>query len=172
MSSSILRTAFIPKRPIGAFRGSLLGFLAGVATVSAAGYYTLFDKVKGMSYTIPVILSPPTQYMTAASMLQQSVDEIKTSSLALRAYSARLEALEERCTELSATAATKAALESVQTDAKALYVGVTHEQPREELRDVSQNETHLTSLDIKRAVWSLEEDMRELMRDRRTRVVV
>lgn len=40
------RTPFIPKRPIGPFRGSLLGFLGGVCMVSAVGFYTLFDKVR------------------------------------------------------------------------------------------------------------------------------
>lgn len=40
-----MQTAFIPKRPIGPFRGSLLGFLGGVCAVSAFGFYTLFDKV-------------------------------------------------------------------------------------------------------------------------------
>lgn len=46
MSTSNASSLLIPKRPIGPFRGSVLGFLAGVCTVSAIGFYTLFDKVR------------------------------------------------------------------------------------------------------------------------------
>lgn len=41
-----MTSTLIPRRPVGAFRGSALGFLGGVCAVSVVGFYTLFDKVR------------------------------------------------------------------------------------------------------------------------------
>lgn len=126
------RTPFIPKRPIGPFRGSVLGFLGGVCAVSAFGFYTLFDK-----------------YTTASALLLKSVDEMKESSVELQTYAKRLEAVEARCKKLEAAAASREEVKRVESDAKALY-----------------NEANLSIVDLKRTVWGLEEDTKDLLEER------
>ncbi|KAK9898167.1 hypothetical protein P389DRAFT_166485 [Cystobasidium minutum MCA 4210] len=127
-----MQTAFIPKRPIGPFRGSLLGFLGGVCAVSAFGFYTLFDK-----------------YTTASALLLQSVDDLKRTSLELQNYTERLEKVEERCKRLEVNSATREETARIEKDSRALY-----------------DEARLSLMDVKRAVWGLEEHTRLLQEDR------
>jgi len=117
-------TVLIPKRPIGPFRGSVLGFLAGVCTVSAIGFYTLFDKVRWdpLPYHLLPQLTFVSQYTTASASLLQSVEELKANSVHLETYAKRIERLEQQYKQLAATSAKQTELQRVEKDARNLYV--------------------------------------------------
>jgi hypothetical protein len=119
-----MQTAFIPKRPIGPFRGSVLGFLGGVCAVSAFGFYTLFDKVIFGQFPISGRRADGSfsQYTTASALLLQSVEDLKRSSLELQNYTERLEKVEERCKRLEARSATREEAARIERDTRALYV--------------------------------------------------
>lgn len=116
-----MTSTLIPRRPVGAFRGSLLGFLGGVCALSAVGFYTLFDKVRSATkHDEPSSCS--LQYTTASTLLLQSVEELKQSSAELQNYAGRLETVEARCKALEATTARSEEVRRVEADTKALYV--------------------------------------------------
>ena len=159
-----MTSTLIPRRPVGAFRGSLLGFLGGVCAVSAVGFYTLFDKVQtGVKHSRPCL--HPSQYTTASKLLLQSVEELKQSSAELQNYAGRLETVEARCKALEATTARSEEVRRVEADTKALYVRIGLEW-RESADLPSQTEMNLSMLEAKRAIWGLEEDARLLLEDR------
>lgn len=64
------------------------------------------------------------QYTTASRLLLESVSELKASSVELQGYARRLEQLEGRMNELSASMANKTELAAVKRDSRSLYVGV------------------------------------------------
>ena len=63
------------------------------------------------------------QYTTASSLLLQSVEELKQSSVELQHYAQRLERVEARCKKLEDAAATRAEVQRIAGENKALYVG-------------------------------------------------
>jgi hypothetical protein len=114
------------------------------------------------------------QYTTASSLLLQSVEELKQSSVELQHYAQRLERVEARCKKLEDTAATRAEVQRIAAEKKALYVGATvpaaaQRRPlrdAEETRSSPQTELNLSLLEAKKNIWGLEGDVQLLLADR------
>ncbi|KAJ8080676.1 hypothetical protein PM082_017510 [Marasmius tenuissimus] len=92
------------KKPIGGFRGGIVGFLFGFSLASSFAAYQLLDE-----------------YKQASAALQASVEELKTSTeKALR----RIEAVEKDLKALTSASATKEDISRVRAEVKKLYDGL------------------------------------------------
>ncbi|KAJ2620096.1 hypothetical protein H4R22_005335 [Coemansia sp. RSA 1290] len=77
------------KRPVGGFRGGVVGFLLGVTTAGAAGFVYLIEE-----------------YHKATGLVLSSVDELEKSSAKVREHVKKIEAVEAQLQKLRQTAAT------------------------------------------------------------------
>ncbi|GAA5838489.1 hypothetical protein JCM11251_003407 [Rhodosporidiobolus azoricus] len=91
------------RRPVGAFRGGLIGFLLGVTSVGSYGYFMLLDD-----------------YSKASGTLLDSVEELKGSTEQMTTHVTRITSLEETTTSLSERSATKAELDSLRQEYRKL----------------------------------------------------
>ncbi|KAF7314187.1 hypothetical protein MKEN_00890900 [Mycena kentingensis (nom. inval.)] len=96
-----------PKKPVGAVRGGILGFLTGFSLAASLAAYNLLD-----------------QYNTASAALQASVDELKQSTDQISAHIRRIEAVEKDQKMLADKTALKEDLSKVRTEVKKLYDGL------------------------------------------------
>ena len=108
------------------------------------------------------------QYTTASSLLLQSVEELKQSSVELQHYAQRLERVEARCKKLEDTAATRAEVQRIAAENKALYVGTAAAagQAHQLTAHCMQTELNLSLLEAKKNIWGLEGDVQLLLADR------
>ncbi|KAJ7212168.1 hypothetical protein GGX14DRAFT_447785, partial [Mycena pura] len=95
------------KKPVGAIRGGVVGFLAGFSLAASIAAYNLLDE-----------------YNTASAALQASVDELKRSTAEISAHVRRIEAVEKDQKALSDTTASKDDVSKVRAEVKQLYDGL------------------------------------------------
>ncbi|KAM0748100.1 hypothetical protein T439DRAFT_73685 [Meredithblackwellia eburnea MCA 4105] len=94
------------RRPVGAFRGGLIGFLLGTSIVGAYGYFALLED-----------------YAEASKTLLLSVEELKSSTSQLTSHLTRVSALEGSLSQLESKVKTLAArteLDSMRAEYKGL----------------------------------------------------
>ncbi|KAF9475641.1 hypothetical protein BDN70DRAFT_227283 [Pholiota conissans] len=123
------------KKPIGGFRGGIVGFLFGFSLASSFAAYHLLEE-----------------YQRASAALQASVDELKISTEKVSAHVRRIEAVEKDLKALSDVSASKEDISRVRTEVKKLYDGLhvdylglrTHVWGiQEDLHKLSKNSTEV-----------------------------
>ncbi|KAG8214892.1 hypothetical protein J3R82DRAFT_10063 [Butyriboletus roseoflavus] len=102
-----LGTVSSPKKPVGGFRGGIIGFLFGFSLASTYAAYHLLDE-----------------YKAASAALQASVEELQVSTAKVTAHVRRIEAVEKDLKALSQSTASKDDLSRVRAEAKKLYDGL------------------------------------------------
>ncbi|EGN97977.1 hypothetical protein SERLA73DRAFT_91139 [Serpula lacrymans var. lacrymans S7.3] len=95
------------KKPIGGFRGGVIGFLFGFSLASAFAAYHLLDE-----------------YKQASAALQASVEELQASTEKVSAHVRRIEAVEKDLKALSQSSAGNEDLSRVRAELKKLYDGL------------------------------------------------
>ncbi|KIJ54373.1 hypothetical protein M422DRAFT_775502 [Sphaerobolus stellatus SS14] len=95
------------KRPVGGFRGGVIGFLLGFSVASAYAAYHLLDE-----------------YKLASNTLQASVEELQISTQKVAAHIRRIEAVEKELKALTESAAGKDDIVRVRAEMKKLYDGL------------------------------------------------
>ncbi|CCL99259.1 uncharacterized protein FIBRA_01274 [Fibroporia radiculosa] len=96
-----------PKKPVGAFRGGVVGFLFGFSLASSLAAYHLLEE-----------------YKMASAALQASVEELQMSTAKVSAHVRRIEAVEKDLKALSETSASKEDVSRVRAEMKKLYDGL------------------------------------------------
>ncbi|KAJ7175798.1 hypothetical protein C8R46DRAFT_1079520, partial [Mycena filopes] len=96
-----------PKKPIGAFRGGIVGFLAGFSLAASIAAYNLLDE-----------------YNLASVALQASVDELKLSTEKISAHVRRIEAVEKDLKALGDSTISKDELARLRGEVKKTYDGL------------------------------------------------
>ncbi|PPQ91697.1 hypothetical protein CVT25_012910 [Psilocybe cyanescens] len=97
----------VQKKPVGGFRGGVVGFLFGFSLASSLAAYHLLDE-----------------YQKASAALQASVEELKISTENVTVHVRRIEAVEKDLKALSDASATKEDISRVRTEVKKLYDGL------------------------------------------------
>ncbi|KAJ6619450.1 hypothetical protein B0H10DRAFT_1876810 [Mycena sp. CBHHK59/15] len=95
------------RRPIGAFRGGIVGFLFGFSIAASFAAYNLLDE-----------------YNQASVTLQASVEELKLRTEQISAHVRRIEAVEKDLKVLSASSSTKDDLSRLRTEVKKICDGL------------------------------------------------
>ncbi|KAI0076321.1 hypothetical protein K474DRAFT_1663155 [Panus rudis PR-1116 ss-1] len=96
-----------PKKPVGAFRGGIVGFLFGFSLASSYAAYHLLDE-----------------YKQASAALQASVDELQQSTQRVSSHIKRIEAVEKDLKALRDASASKEDISRVRAEMKKLYEGL------------------------------------------------
>ncbi|KAI0917368.1 hypothetical protein AcW1_007430 [Taiwanofungus camphoratus] len=96
-----------PKKPVGAFRGGIVGFLFGFSLASSLAAYHLLEE-----------------YKLASAALQASVEELALSTQKVSAHVRRIEAVEKDLKALGDASATKEDFSRVRAEMKKLYDGL------------------------------------------------
>ncbi|TFL02397.1 hypothetical protein BDV98DRAFT_546807 [Pterulicium gracile] len=96
-----------PKRPIGGFRGGIVGFLFGFSLASSFAAYQLLDE-----------------YKQASAALQSSVEELRVSTESVSEHVRRIEAVEKDLKALAGSSATKEDVSRIRAEMKKLYDGL------------------------------------------------
>ncbi|BGP58454.1 hypothetical protein JCM8202_005439 [Rhodotorula sphaerocarpa] len=91
------------RRPVGAFRGGIIGFLLGLSAVGGYGYLRVLDD-----------------YRQASERLLVSVEELKSSTEQMAAHLSRITALESNLDRLTRDAAMTSEVDSVRDEARQL----------------------------------------------------
>ncbi|KDE07211.1 hypothetical protein MVLG_02434 [Microbotryum lychnidis-dioicae p1A1 Lamole] len=91
------------QRPIGAFRGGLIGFLLGMTTVGIWGYTHLLQD-----------------YMTASKALLDSVQELHVSTKKMTSHIERIEAVEKTVNELRKSSSTNDQIDTLRKEYRKL----------------------------------------------------
>ncbi|EIN12777.1 hypothetical protein PUNSTDRAFT_141382 [Punctularia strigosozonata HHB-11173 SS5] len=95
------------RKPVGAFRGGIVGFLFGFSLAASYAAYHLLDE-----------------YKLASAALQASVEELHASTEKISAQIRRIEAVEKDLKALSGTSASKEDLSKIRAEVKKLYDGL------------------------------------------------
>ncbi|KAF8967137.1 hypothetical protein BDZ97DRAFT_1656923 [Flammula alnicola] len=106
-ATSNLGTVPVQKKPIGGFRGGIVGFLFGFSLASSFAAYHLLEE-----------------YQKASAALQASVEELKISTEKVSAHVRRIEAVEKDLKALTDASASKDDISRVRTEVKKLYDGL------------------------------------------------
>ncbi|KAF9554718.1 hypothetical protein CPC08DRAFT_712682 [Agrocybe pediades] len=106
-ATSNLGAVPVQKKPIGGFRGGIVGFLFGFSLASSYAAYHLLEE-----------------YQKASAALQASVEELKLSTEKVSAHVRRIEAVEKDLKALNDASATKEDISRVRTEVKKLYDGL------------------------------------------------
>ncbi|KAJ3515392.1 hypothetical protein NLJ89_g1800 [Agrocybe chaxingu] len=106
-ATSNLGTVQVQKKPIGGFRGGIVGFLFGFSLASSFAAYHLLEE-----------------YQQASAVLQASVEELKISTEKVSAHVRRIEAVEKDLKALSDASASKEDISRVRAEVKKLYDGL------------------------------------------------
>ncbi|KAI8323183.1 hypothetical protein GQ54DRAFT_296887 [Martensiomyces pterosporus] len=113
------------KRPIGGFRGGVVGFLLGVTSAGAFGFVYLIEE-----------------YQKATSLVLSSVDELEKSSLKVKEYVKKIEAVESDLEKLRANSATSQQVAQLKADWRKQHDILTRDH-----------------LELKAHVWEIEQDV-------------
>ncbi|TFK28004.1 hypothetical protein FA15DRAFT_585139 [Coprinopsis marcescibilis] len=97
----------IQKKPVGGFRGGIVGFLFGFSLASSLAAYHLLEE-----------------YQRASAALQASVEELKISTEKVSSHVRRIEAVEKDLKALTNVTATKEDISKVRAEVKKLYDGL------------------------------------------------
>ncbi|KAJ7134556.1 hypothetical protein C8R44DRAFT_770795 [Mycena epipterygia] len=100
-------TPVVQKKPIGAFRGGIVGFLGGFSLAASFAAYHLLDE-----------------YNQASAALQASVDELKLSTEKISAHVRRIEAVEKDLKALVDNTSSKDDLSRLRAEVKKIYDGL------------------------------------------------
>ncbi|RGB27432.1 hypothetical protein C1646_644998 [Rhizophagus diaphanus] len=104
-SSTKIGTSVQPTRkPIGGFRGGLIGFLVGLTIAGGAGYHYLLDE-----------------YNTASKLLLSSVEELQKSTNKVHDYTQKIERVELELKALQMSAATIDQIKELRGEVRQLY---------------------------------------------------
>ncbi|KAJ7095927.1 hypothetical protein B0H15DRAFT_774690 [Mycena belliarum] len=95
------------KKPIGAFRGGIVGFLGGFSLAASLAAYNLLDE-----------------YNLASAALQASVEELKLSTEKISAHVRRIEAVEKDLKALGDNTSSKDDLSRVRAEVKKIFDGL------------------------------------------------
>ncbi|KAF9219186.1 hypothetical protein BS17DRAFT_804556, partial [Gyrodon lividus] len=106
-ASPNLGTVSSQKKPVGGFRGGIIGFLFGFSLASSFAAYHLLDE-----------------YKAASAALQASVEELQASTEKVSAHVRRIEAVEKDLKALSQSSASKDDLSRIRVEVKKLYDGL------------------------------------------------
>ncbi|KAF9082806.1 hypothetical protein BGX29_006848 [Mortierella sp. GBA35] len=98
------------KRPVGGFRGGILGFLIGATAAGGAGYYYLLEE-----------------YQTASNLLLSSVEDLQVSTNKVRDYAKKIESVEAELKTLRSKTATVEQLNELKSEVKKVYDGLNIE---------------------------------------------
>ncbi|KAF9320391.1 hypothetical protein BKA57DRAFT_467580 [Linnemannia elongata] len=98
------------KRPVGGFRGGILGFLIGATAAGGAGYYYLLEE-----------------YQTASNLLLSSVEDLQASTNKVRDYAKKIESVEAELKTLKSKTATVEQLSELKSEVKKVYDGLNIE---------------------------------------------
>ncbi|KAF8423716.1 hypothetical protein L210DRAFT_2135808 [Boletus edulis BED1] len=141
-----LGTVSSPKKPIGGFRGGIIGFLFGFSLASAYAAYHLLDE-----------------YKTASAALQASVDELQASTAKVTAHVRRIEGVEKDLKTLSQHSASKDDLSRVRAEVKKLYDGL-HIGPCRfaDVFGFPWKCCPIEFLDLRNHVWGMQQDLHAL----------
>ncbi|TCD70908.1 hypothetical protein EIP91_001217 [Steccherinum ochraceum] len=96
-----------PQKPVGAFRGGIVGFLFGFSLASSYAAYYLLDE-----------------YKQASAALQASVEELQQSTHRVSNHIRRIEAVEKDLKALRDASASKEDISRVRAEMKKLYDGL------------------------------------------------
>ncbi|CAG8516344.1 4896_t:CDS:2 [Paraglomus brasilianum] len=99
------------KKPIGGFRGGLIGFLLGLTVAGGTGYYYLFDD-----------------YHAASNLLLSVVEELQKSTNKVRDYTSKIERIDAELKALQEKSVTREQLLDLRTDVKKLYDALNIQQ--------------------------------------------
>ncbi|KPV73029.1 uncharacterized protein RHOBADRAFT_55271 [Rhodotorula graminis WP1] len=91
------------RKPVGAFRGGLIGFLLGLTTIGGYGYFRLLDD-----------------YHNASTTLLASVEELKGSTQQMATHLSRIAALEDSHAQLSNSAASTKDVQALRAEYRKL----------------------------------------------------
>ncbi|KII86966.1 hypothetical protein PLICRDRAFT_114062 [Plicaturopsis crispa FD-325 SS-3] len=97
----------VQKKPVGGFRGGIVGFLFGFSLASSFAAYHLLDE-----------------YKQASAALQASVQELQLSTEKVSAHVRRIEAVEKDLKALSETTAGKEDVSRLRAEMKKIYDGL------------------------------------------------
>ncbi|KAH6912559.1 hypothetical protein BKA70DRAFT_1264179 [Coprinopsis sp. MPI-PUGE-AT-0042] len=103
----VTTSTVVQKKPIGGFRGGIVGFLFGFSLASSLAAYHLLDE-----------------YQRASAALQASVEELKISTEKVSSHVRRIEAVEKDLRALGNASATKEDISKVRAEVKKLYDGL------------------------------------------------
>ncbi|KAH9480456.1 hypothetical protein JR316_0007056 [Psilocybe cubensis] len=106
-ATSTVGAVQVQKKPVGGFRGGIVGFLFGFSLASSFAAYHLLDE-----------------YQKASAALQASVEELKLSTEKVTAHVRRIESVEKDLKALADASATKEDISRVRTEVKKLYDGL------------------------------------------------
>ncbi|KAJ7670281.1 hypothetical protein B0H17DRAFT_1086330 [Mycena rosella] len=95
------------KKPVGAVRGGIVGFLGGFSLAASLAAYNLLDE-----------------YNQASAALQASVDELKLSTEKISAHVRRIEAVEKDLKALADNTSSKDDLARVRAEVKKIFDGL------------------------------------------------
>ncbi|KAI1321053.1 hypothetical protein EDD11_008634 [Mortierella claussenii] len=98
------------KRPVGAFRGGILGFLLGATAAGGVGYYYLLEE-----------------YQAASNLLLSSIEDLQASTNKVRDYAKKIESVEAELKALRTKAATVEQLNEFKGEVKKVYDGLNIE---------------------------------------------
>ncbi|PSR70543.1 hypothetical protein PHLCEN_2v13582 [Hermanssonia centrifuga] len=107
VTSPNLGTVPPPKKPVGAFRGGIVGFLFGFSLASSYAAYHLLDE-----------------YKQASAALQASVEELQLSTAKVSAHIRRIEEVEKDLKALRESSSSKDDISRVRAEMKKLYDGL------------------------------------------------
>ncbi|KAG6811631.1 hypothetical protein H0H92_006500 [Tricholoma furcatifolium] len=110
-SSANLGTEQVQKKPVGGFRGGIVGFLFGFSLASSLAAYHLLDE-----------------YQRASAALQASVETLRESTEKVSAHVRRIEAVEKDLKALSQASASKEEVSKVRAETKKLFDGLHIDQ--------------------------------------------
>ncbi|EEB90982.1 hypothetical protein MPER_10738 [Moniliophthora perniciosa FA553] len=129
----------VQRKPIGGFRGGIVGFLFGFSLASSYAAYQLLDE-----------------YKQASAALQASVEELKISTEKARLHSSlvtnqvrRIEAVEKDLKALTEASASKDDIARVRAEVKKLYDGLHVDLRAHVGKSVSLSEARLHTLSKK-----------------------
>ncbi|KAF8917095.1 hypothetical protein CPB85DRAFT_1287671 [Mucidula mucida] len=97
----------VQKKPVGGFRGGIVGFLFGFSLASSYAAYHLLDEFK-----------------QASAALQVSVEKLQQSTELVTAHVRRIEAVEKDLKALGNASASKDDISRVRAELKKLYEGL------------------------------------------------
>jgi len=97
----------VQKRPVGGFRGGIIGFMFGFSLAASFAAYHLLDE-----------------YKQASAALQTSVEELQRSTDKVSAHIRRIEAVEKDLKALADSSAGKEDISRVRAEVKKLYDGL------------------------------------------------
>ncbi|EJD52287.1 hypothetical protein AURDEDRAFT_111674 [Auricularia subglabra TFB-10046 SS5] len=95
------------KRPVGGFRGGIIGFLAGFSVASGVAAYQLLEE-----------------YKVASAALQASIEQLQANTEKVSSHIRRIEAVESELNALAASSATKEEQSRVRAELKKAQDGL------------------------------------------------